>query len=439
MSSWRTKKLLDCCIKITSGGTPSRKESSFYENGTIPWVKTGELGDGKLFDYEISEWITDKAIASSSAKIFPKNTILMAMYGDGKTIGSLGILQQPSACNQACSALISNPKICNSTFLFYALKVWREGMIRLAYGGAQRNLTSKLIQHFKIDVPDLNTQNIIASILSSYDELINYNLQRIKLLEESAYLTYEEWFLFQKIANEKVDEKEIRYDALEDLIKEYRNGGWGIEELGGKHTEPAFVIRGTDMPDINDGNVSNVPLRYHTSKNLSPRKLMVGDISIEMSNGNLGNIGRSCYFDEGIASQLGGSAMCASFCKLLRPKSIELSYIIDVHLKYIHKNNQMLAYKSQGANGINNFRFEDMISEEQIPLPEGKNLEALVTKLSESYILRSNLRQQIQKINEIRDILLPRLMTGMIDVENIKLPKTLLERINQSELGADAA
>lgn len=118
------------------------------------------------------------------------------------------------------------------------------------------------------------------------------------------------------------------------------------------------------MPDLRAGNYDTLPLRFHTPSNLSARKLLTGDISIEMSNGNINNIGRSFYFDESLESQLGKDVMCASFCKLLRPKNLHLSYLIDMHLKYLHKNNQMLVYKSQGANGINNFQFDNMISEE---------------------------------------------------------------------------
>jgi type I restriction enzyme S subunit len=100
------------CSKVTSGGTPSRSNSSYWEGGTIPWIKTGELHDGYVDDAE--EYITEAGINESAAKIFPENTILMAMYGDGRTITSLGILRNPAATNQACCAMIADPSKCDS-------------------------------------------------------------------------------------------------------------------------------------------------------------------------------------------------------------------------------------------------------------------------------------------------------------------------------------
>ena len=137
IKKWSKITIEDCCLKVTSGGTPSRSQKKYYQNGTIPWVKTGELKDSKVYPDEVEEWITEEAIKNSSAKIFPKNTILMAMYGDGKTIGSLGILVEPSASNQACSALIHNPKVCDPAFLLYAM------MLQLDNGGRYRVARSK--------------------------------------------------------------------------------------------------------------------------------------------------------------------------------------------------------------------------------------------------------------------------------------------------------
>ena len=184
-----------------------------------------------------------------------------------------------------------------------------------------------------------------------------------------------------------------------------------------------FIVNGTlVIPQLKVGHYDLLPKRFHTENNLLTRKLEVGDISIEMSNGNINNIGRSFYFDEEIKVQLGKDVMCASFCKMLRPKTIEYSYIINAHLKYIYTNNQMLAYKSQAANGINNFRFEDMIREEIIPLPSDNYLKQLIQKLTVNYQVISNLRKQIYLLKKSRDILHPRLMTGMIDIDKIKLP-----------------
>ena len=126
---WQVRSIDSLCLRVTSGGTPLRTNPAFYKNGTIPWVKTKELKDWYIYDSE--EKITPVALEKSSAKLFPPNTVLMAMYGDGRTITSLGILRIKAATNQACCALIVNPDVCGYFYLFYALKYHRNDFIHL--------------------------------------------------------------------------------------------------------------------------------------------------------------------------------------------------------------------------------------------------------------------------------------------------------------------
>lgn len=238
-------------------------------------------------------------------------------------------------------------------------------------------------------------------------------------MEEITQKTYEDWFLFRKIEGKIIKDSEIEFLPLEELIQKYMNGGWGKEVEEGGYILPAYVIRGTDMPDISRGYFERLPLRFHTKGNFLDRELINGDIIIEMSNGNIDNVGRSFYFNEDFANQIKYPAICASFCKMLRPKNIEFSFIIDSHLKYIYHTNRMLVYKSQAANGINNFRFEDMIIDELLMIPKGELLNRFVNSLKPKYQLISNFRNQIKLLKEAREILLPRLLTGIIDVEKM--------------------
>lgn len=193
MEQWQNRSIESLCQQVTSGGTPSRKRPEFYENGTIPWLKTKELKGYYIADSE--EKITSEALAKSSAKLFPPETVLMAMYGDGRTITSLGITRIEAATNQACCAMIADQNECDPKFLLYALSASKDKLLKLALGGAQRNLSGKTIKQFEIAAPDLPTQRRIAGILSAYDDLIENNLRRIRILEEMAQSLYREWFV----------------------------------------------------------------------------------------------------------------------------------------------------------------------------------------------------------------------------------------------------
>src|SRR5205814_1535653 len=111
----------------------------YYSNGTIKWVKSKELQGGFIFETE--ETVTDEAVKNSSAKLFPANTILIAMYG--ATVGEYGILAEPATCNQAICALLPNENY-PYTFLFILTKFNKENLINMAGGSAQQNISQEL-------------------------------------------------------------------------------------------------------------------------------------------------------------------------------------------------------------------------------------------------------------------------------------------------------
>jgi len=190
---WRAMAIEDLCARVTSGGTPLRSESRFYRGGTHSWFKTKELRDSLLWESE--ERITDEALTRTSAKLFPRDTVLMAMYGDGKTITSLGILAAEAATNQACCAMIPNAALCEPRFLFYVLKHHRDDFLRLASGGAQRNLSGALVRRFAVNAPPLPEQRAIAHILGTFDDKIELNRRMNETLEAMARALFKSWFV----------------------------------------------------------------------------------------------------------------------------------------------------------------------------------------------------------------------------------------------------
>jgi len=166
---WEEKELGDeTILKMTSGGTPSRANRDFY-NGSIVWLKSGELEDNtNVIDSE--EKISEDAIKESSAKIFPKGTILFAMYG--ATAGKLGILGIDASTNQAVAGMIPVVEKLNNKFLYYFLLKQREKIISQAWGGAQPNLSQTIIKKFKIPLPTLAEQEKIVERLDALNEKI---------------------------------------------------------------------------------------------------------------------------------------------------------------------------------------------------------------------------------------------------------------------------
>lgn len=189
---WKSIALNEICIKITSGGTPLRKKIEYY-GGNIPWVKTKQVNYNRIYDSE--EYLTDIGLKNSSAKLIPANSVIVAMYGDGNTAGRCAINKVPVTTNQACCNLIIDKNKADYNFIFYYISTQYNKLVSLKSGAGQQNLNAQTFKEFIISLPPLETQRKIASILSRYDDLIENNMKRIKILEEMAQQTYEEWFV----------------------------------------------------------------------------------------------------------------------------------------------------------------------------------------------------------------------------------------------------
>ena len=181
---WGNYKISRSFKLIGSGTTPKADNEKFYNNGDINWILTGDLKDNII--NESTKKITQEALDKhSTLKIYPKNTLLIAMYG--ATIGKVGILNIEACTNQACCAL-SQSDFFNIKFLYYWFITNRNQIINLSYGGGQPNISQEIIKSLKISGPSLKEQNNIVSYLddrvSQIDETIAKKEKLIELLEE---------------------------------------------------------------------------------------------------------------------------------------------------------------------------------------------------------------------------------------------------------------
>lgn len=153
---------------VSSGGTPSRKDNSYW-NGDIPWVTTAEV-QFKVIEYT-AEKITEEGLANSSAKLFPIDTILMAMYGQGKTRGQVAKLGVEASTNQACAAIILKPGYDVDYYYQFFISQY-ENIREMSNSGGQENLSSGIVKSIQVPVPPLPEQKKIAQILSTWDKAI---------------------------------------------------------------------------------------------------------------------------------------------------------------------------------------------------------------------------------------------------------------------------
>jgi type I restriction enzyme, S subunit len=183
---WGTKTLGDVC-KTGSGGTPLKSKKEFYENGTIPWLMSGEVSQGEV--HEATRFITKKGLENSSARIFPINTVLVAMYG--ATAGQVGILKFEASTNQAVCGILPNEHFVPE-FLYYLFLSKKDELISQASGNAQPNISQIKIKNTYVPIVSINEQQRIVTTLDQAFEGIakaranaEQNLQNARALFES--------------------------------------------------------------------------------------------------------------------------------------------------------------------------------------------------------------------------------------------------------------
>ncbi len=210
---WESQKLQKIA-KVSSGGTPSRAKSNYW-NGNIPWVSTTLIDFNMIL--ESNEFITDDGLMNSSAKLFPRGTLLMAMYGQGKTRGKVALLGIEATTNQACGAIIPNNDKLNELFLFQNLAGRYNEIRDLSNQGGQENLSGEIIKNISITIPTLPEQIKIATFLTVVDKKLQALKQKKTLLEQ-----------YKKGVMHQIFSQELRFK--DDNGNEFTN--WEIKKLG---------------------------------------------------------------------------------------------------------------------------------------------------------------------------------------------------------------
>ena len=178
---WKKKTIADVCTMISSGSTPSRSIKGYWDKGTIRWVKTKELLDGWILDTE--EYITQDGYNNSSTKLFPPNTILMAIYAS-PTLGRLGILSTECCCNQAALGLIADENAISWQWLFWKLYELRDEFNAIARGAGQQNISGIVVKNKEIVIPTRKIINWFTSVVSSmFEQQKNLTTQICHLTE----------------------------------------------------------------------------------------------------------------------------------------------------------------------------------------------------------------------------------------------------------------
>lgn len=406
MEGWEDIKLGDVLDKIIGGGTPSKNNQSYW-NGNIPWCSVKDMSDDKFIVSNTEDSITEVGLKNSSANLISKGTVVTATR---MGLGRAFITGCDMAINQDLKALIPNSKIDNK-FLLWLIIVNRKNLDNLGTGSTVKGIKLETLKGIKINLPPLTTQRKIASILSAYNNLIESNLKRIKLLEEKAQITYEEWFVRMKFPGHETTSINKETGLPEGWEKKAIKD-WSKLVSGFAFKSKDFVENG-NYKLVTIKNVQEGVFINKTSDTLSiiPEKvkpehlLKDGDIIMSLT----GNVGRTCmvYGENYLLNQ-----------RVLKIQPFHFKSFIYWLLR-CRKTIKELENLSNGAAQQNLSPIN--MGKHKIVIPSKE----LLKRFSEVFDVQLNvsieLNKQNQLLKEARDILLPRLMTGMIDVEQLNI------------------
>lgn len=333
------------------------------------------------------------------------------------TIGLVGMIPESmdgaNLTENAAKICIQKHAKFDAKFVEYYLKSGfgqREIASRIV-GTSQPKLALFRIKAIPLPETPIAKQKSISKIIKKYDELIENNLRRAKVLEEVAQLHYGRIYRMSA----KVNWEEM---TLDKIIAGHIGGGWGKEEPDAKHNQIAFVIRGTDIPAARFGDVASVPCRHHSKSNLRSRRLHPGDIIFEVSGGSKGQpLGRALLISPRFIEQFNGNDLIpASFCKRVTSNNqILKSEILYLSFLEAYKNGEIETYSVQ-STGISNFKWSDYLKNVKRAIPPADIQNDFVKTVGPIFKMIALLGQLNSKLALSRDMLLPRLMSGEIKV-----------------------
>lgn len=316
---------------------------------------------------------------------------------------------------------VKDKKGNNIYYIYYFLKTI--DFERFNSGAGVPTLNRNHLNSLRIRVPKIEIQDKIVDILSNYDDLIENNKKRIEVLERATEGLYKEWFVrmrfpgFEKTRFVKGIPVGWEAKKVEEIITFDIGGGWGNDVIDKKFAHKAYVIRGTDIPNMKYGDFNYDTLRYHKESNLIQRKLIDGDIIFEASGGSSNQrLGRTIYITDEVLSMYDENVICASFCKLIRLDSTYLAWFFYCNLNYAYKTEILSTYEVQ-STGISNFGFSNFKKHYCILVPDENLIKEFYYKTYDMYKNVNMIWEKNQNLIKQRDLLLPRLMNGTIEVK----------------------
>lgn len=419
MSEWKELKIEDFC-EVIGGGTPSTKEDSYY-GGEISWITPRDLTNyKKRFILRGERNITELGLKNSSARILPKNSILLTSRAP---IGYLAIAEKEVCTNQGFKSLVINPEKADYNFVYYLIKSNVERIKGLGTGTTFAEISGSVVKNLKFSLPDLPTQTSIAEILSSLDDKIELNNKINQELESLAQTLFKQWFIDFEFPNENGEPYKSSGGEMVDSELGKIPKGWTTEVLSEKtklirgisYRKPELVLKGEGIAFVNlkcfslNGTFRQNGIKYYNGKHKNEQILCNNDILVAVTDLTQDReiIGMPILWN-GSTTALPSLDTC-----IIRSETSELKNFLYYEFKTKRYKSRIIEH----ANGSTVLHLSVKGLETYVfPMPNEsllKNWSAIIQPILET--INSNINEIIE-LSKTRDILLPKLISGELEI-----------------------
>ncbi|PUZ21489.1 restriction endonuclease subunit S [Staphylococcus chromogenes] len=415
---------------VVGGGTPSTKNDNYY-GGNISWITPKDLSNySNRYIYHGERNITEEGLNNSSAKLVPTDTILMTSRAP---IGYLALAGKKVATNQGFKSIICNEEIVSPKYLYYLLQNKMDNIKSLGTGSTFSEISGKVVKNIEVSLPNLLNQKRVEKVLDSIDEKIELNQKIIANLEELSQTLFKRWFVdfefpdangnpYKSSGGEMVDSElgEIprgwAIGHFNQFCKKPIAGDWGKEHQQGNYNKPVRIIRGADINDYSKGGKGKSPIRFILEKNFDNKKLISGDIIVEISGGSpTQSTGRTLLINKEILQNSNYGLVCTNFCKVIRPVDEKYGEWIAYYFNYLYFRDVFFNYEN-GTTGIKNLDYKSILNTMKIIVPITQILNNFHNVISNYKINIQRLGKENDYLSQLRDTLLPKLMSGEIEI-----------------------
>ncbi|MCO6498072.1 MAG: restriction endonuclease subunit S [Chitinophagaceae bacterium] len=410
MNDWKEYKLGDVA-NVQTGPFGSQLHMSDYKPTGTPIITVEHLGDNKVLHKNLP-LVGDEDKNRLKKYTLKKGDIVFSRVGSVDRCAYISEQEDGWMFSGRLLRVRVNEGIIYSRYLSYYFSQFsfKETIRMIAVGATMPSINTSLLSEVDITLPPLPTQKAIATILSRLDAKIDLLHHQNQTLEQLAETLFRKWFV--------EDAKEDwEMGSFSKWILETVGGEWGKENLENDFNKAVNCIRGTDIADLITGLPLKTPIRFVKEKkfeNIQPKE---GDLIIEISGGTDNqSTGRVCYINDDVQDLFDYPIVFSNFCRMIRIKRKDYSFFLYCYLQFLYNQGEFFNLEN-GSSGIKNLDYKALLNQMEFKMPNENEVISFNKKIKPLFKKQNQNKKQIKTLTQLRDSLLPQLMSGTVRVK----------------------